>query len=100
MFKKFRAALQKIVERLRSFVKQQKNFVSLFHGIAAACRNTKFCIRPSCGYKANINTCTKPVLRGRSRKELHHLVGAGAVTRCGFGSGSDGSGSDNGINHG
>jgi hypothetical protein len=30
------------------------------------------------------------------RKELHHLVGAGAVTRCG----SDGSGSDSGITHG
>jgi hypothetical protein len=27
--------------------------------------------------------------------EPHHLVGAGAVTRCGSGSGSD-----NGINHG
>jgi hypothetical protein len=34
----------------------------------------------------------------RSRKEPHLLVGAGAVTRCG--SGSDGSGSDNGIYHG
>jgi hypothetical protein len=40
-----------------------------------------------------------PVLRSRSwsRKESHHLVGAGAVTRCG--SGSDRSGSDNGIYH-
>jgi hypothetical protein len=38
-----------------------------------------------------------PVLRSRSRKEPHLLVGAraGAVTQCG--SGSDGSGSDNGI---
>jgi hypothetical protein len=35
-------------------------------------------------------------LQSRSRKEPHHLVGAGAVTRCG----SDGSGSDNGSNHG
>jgi hypothetical protein len=35
------------------------------------------------------------VLRSRSRKEPHHLVGAGAgaVTRCG-------SGSHNGIKHG
>jgi hypothetical protein len=40
------------------------------------------------------------VLRSRSRKEPHLLVGAGAVTRCGSGSGSDGSGSDNGIYHG
>jgi hypothetical protein len=39
-----------------------------------------------------------PVLRNLSRKEAHLLVGAGAVTRCG--SGSDGSGSDNGIKHG
>jgi hypothetical protein len=41
-----------------------------------------------------------PVLRSRSRKEPQFLVGAGAgaVTRCG--SGSDGSGSDNGINYG
>jgi hypothetical protein len=40
------------------------------------------------------------VLRSRSRKEPHLLVGAGAgaVLRCG--SGSDGSGSDNGIKHG
>jgi hypothetical protein len=38
------------------------------------------------------------VLRSRSSKELHHLVGTGAVTRCG--SGSEGSGSDNGIYHG
>jgi hypothetical protein len=30
--------------------------------------------------------------------EPHHLAGGGAVTRCG--SGSDGSGSDNGIKHG
>jgi hypothetical protein len=35
------------------------------------------------------------VLRSRSRKESHLLVGAGAVTRCG--SGSDGF--DNGITH-
>jgi hypothetical protein len=33
------------------------------------------------------------VLRSRSRKEPHLLVGAGAVTLCG-------SGSDNGIKHG
>jgi hypothetical protein len=32
--------------------------------------------------------------------EPHHLVGAGAVTRCGSGSESDGSDSDNGIEHG
>jgi hypothetical protein len=38
----------------------------------------------------------KAVLRSRSRKEPHHLVGAGAVIRCGSG----GSGSDNGIKHG
>jgi hypothetical protein len=38
------------------------------------------------------------VLRSRSRKEPHLLVGARAVTRRG--SGSDGSGSDNGIKHG
>jgi hypothetical protein len=38
------------------------------------------------------------VLRSRSRKEPHHLVGAGAVKRCS--SGSDGSGSVNGIKHG
>jgi hypothetical protein len=40
------------------------------------------------------------VLRSQSRKEPHLLVGAGAgaVTRCG--SGSNGSGSDNGIKHG
>jgi hypothetical protein len=40
------------------------------------------------------------VLWSRSRKEPHLLVGvgAGAVTQCG--SGSDGSGSDNGIYHG
>jgi hypothetical protein len=38
-----------------------------------------------------------PVFRSRSRKELHHLVGAGAGTRCG--AGSDGSGSDNGTKH-
>jgi hypothetical protein len=38
----------------------------------------------------------KVVLRSRSRKEPHHLVGAGDVTRCG----SDGSGSNNGIKHG
>jgi hypothetical protein len=37
-------------------------------------------------------------LRSRSRKEPHNLVGAGAVTRCH--SGTDGSGSDNGIKHG
>jgi hypothetical protein len=42
--------------------------------------------------------CGLPMLRSRSRKEPHHLVGAGAVTQCG--SGSDGSGSDNGIYHG
>jgi hypothetical protein len=30
--------------------------------------------------------------------EPHLLIGAGAVTQCGFG--SDGSGSDNGIKHG
>jgi hypothetical protein len=35
------------------------------------------------------------VLRSRSRKEAHQLVGTGAVTRCGSG----GSGSDNGIKH-
>jgi hypothetical protein len=35
------------------------------------------------------------VLQSWSRKQPHHLVGAGAVTQCG--SGSDGSGSDNGI---
>jgi hypothetical protein len=29
---------------------------------------------------------SKSVLRSWSRKELHHLVGAGAVTRCGSGS--------------
>jgi hypothetical protein len=29
----------------------------------------------------------------RIRKELHHFVGNGAVTRCSSGSGSDGSGS-------
>jgi hypothetical protein len=40
------------------------------------------------------------VLRSRSRKEPHLLVGAGAVTRCGSGSCFDGSGSDNGIKHG
>jgi hypothetical protein len=40
----------------------------------------------------------RPVLRSRSHKEPHLLVGAGAVTRCG--SGSDGSGSNNGIKHG
>jgi hypothetical protein len=40
------------------------------------------------------------VLRSRSRKEPHLLVGAGAVTRCGSGSGSDGSGSNTGIKHG
>jgi hypothetical protein len=39
------------------------------------------------------------VLRSRSRKEPHLLVGAGTVTRCGSGSGSDGSGSNNGITH-
>jgi hypothetical protein len=41
-----------------------------------------------------------PVLRSRSHKEPPILVGAGAgaVTRCD--SGSDGSGSDNGIKHG
>jgi hypothetical protein len=33
----------------------------------------------------------KLLLRSQSRKEPHHLVGAGAVSRCG--SGSDGSGS-------
>jgi hypothetical protein len=38
------------------------------------------------------------VLRSWSRKEPHHLVGAGAVTRCG--SSSDGSDSDNGSKHG
>jgi hypothetical protein len=43
-------------------------------------------------------TVLKSVLRSRSRKEPQLLVGAGAVTRCG--SGSDGSGSDNGIKHG
>jgi hypothetical protein len=32
--------------------------------------------------------------------ESHHLVGAGAVTRCGSSSGSERSGSDNGIYHG
>jgi hypothetical protein len=36
------------------------------------------------------------VLRSRSRKERHHLAGA-MMQR---GSGSDGSGSDNGIKHG
>jgi hypothetical protein len=36
--------------------------------------------------------------QSRSRKEPHLLVGAGAITQCG--SGSDGSGSDNGINDG
>jgi hypothetical protein len=40
----------------------------------------------------------KAVLQSRSRKEPHLLVGA--VSRCGSGSGSDGSGSDNGIKHG
>jgi hypothetical protein len=34
-----------------------------------------------------------PVLRSRSRKELHHLVGAGAITRCDSGSGSSSEGS-------
>jgi hypothetical protein len=38
---------------------------------------------------------TQTVLRSRNRK-----VGVGAVTRCGSGSASDGSGSDNGINLG
>jgi hypothetical protein len=38
------------------------------------------------------------VLLSRSRKEPHHLVRAGAVTRCGCSSGSDGSGYDNGKN--
>jgi hypothetical protein len=40
------------------------------------------------------------VLRSRSRKEPHLLVGAGAITRYGSVSGSDGSGSDNVIKHG
>jgi hypothetical protein len=42
----------------------------------------------------------KTVLRSRSRKEPHLLAGAGsgAVMQCG--SGSDGSGSDDGIKHG
>jgi hypothetical protein len=35
-----------------------------------------------------------------AEQELHLLVGAGAVTRCSSGSGSDGSGSDNGIKYG
>jgi hypothetical protein len=41
---------------------------------------------------------TKAVLRSLSRKEPHHLVGAGAVTRCG--SGSEGSLSDISIKDG
>jgi hypothetical protein len=39
------------------------------------------------------STQLKTVLRSRSRKELHHLGGAGAKTRCG-------SSFDNGIKHG
>jgi hypothetical protein len=44
--------------------------------------------------------CGAGAARSRIRKEPHHLVGAGAgaLTRCG--SGSDGSGSNNGIKHG
>jgi hypothetical protein len=38
------------------------------------------------------------VLQSRSRKESHYLVEAGAVTQ--YGSGSNGSGFDNGIYHG
>jgi hypothetical protein len=47
-------------------------------------------------YGSRVQPYFKPVLRSRSRKDPHLL--AGAVTRCG--SGSDGSGSDNGIKHG
>jgi hypothetical protein len=51
---------------------------------------------------SGLHVASISVLRSRSRKEPHHLVGAGAVTRCGSnsGSGSDGSDSDNGIEHG
>jgi hypothetical protein len=44
--------------------------------------------------------CSKVVLLSVVEPEPHLLVGAGAVMRCGLGSGSDGSGSDNGIKHG
>jgi hypothetical protein len=36
---------------------------------------------------------------GEKFPSSHQCCGAGAVTRCGSGSGSDGSGSDNGIKH-
>jgi hypothetical protein len=48
-------------------------------------------------YSSTFQILLNAVLRSRSRKESHYLVGAGAVTRCS--SGSDGSGSNNGIKH-
>jgi hypothetical protein len=46
------------------------------------------------------DTVDLSVLRSRSRKEPHHLVGAGAGAVTRSGSSSDRSGSDNGKFHG
>jgi hypothetical protein len=91
---------------------ETKIALSVFHFNAAPATGKNFDAAPAppllCSAKptflkqAKVNTRVRAiftVLQSRSRKEPQLLVGAGAVMRCGSGTGSGGSGSVNGIKH-